>query len=66
MIKLTIDTTRLPDNVVHRGMSVLAQMQAAGIPAVGVLFFENVESGVLTLGSPDLCTGEVAVTWVAD
>ena len=66
MINLTIDTARLSDNPVHRGMNMLDQMRRAGIPATGVLFPEGVESGVLTLGSSDLCTGEVLVTWAPD
>lgn len=66
MINLTIDTTRLPDNPVHRGMSMLDQMLRAGIPATGVLFPEGVESGTLSMTAPDLCTGEMLVTWSAE
>ncbi len=66
MINLTLDTTRLSDNPVHRGMNVLDQMRRAGIPATGVLYPEGVESGVLSISAPDLCTGEVLVTWAPD
>lgn len=62
MISVTIDTQRF-DNPIHLGLYVLRELRQAGVPVAGVLSPMWVEQGRLTVGEPDLCTGEVVWTW---
>ena len=63
-IKLTIrlDLSRL-ENPIHRGMNLVAEMRKAGIPAIGELWPEGVESGTLEIDAVDLDTGETEIRW---
>jgi hypothetical protein len=51
MITVTIPKDKLDrfDNVVNRGMYLLKELQAAGVPALGSLWPEAVEHGALTV-----------------
>jgi hypothetical protein len=54
------------ENPVHRFLYVKDRLDRAGIPVVGSISVEGVESGTLSITAPDILTGEVTYTWVAD
>lgn len=62
MITLTVDPARF-ENPVHRGLRTLEELRARGVPAIGVLFVEGVESGTLSISAPDLGSGEITYSW---
>ena len=66
MKTLTVDSTTLHVNPVHRGLRLVKELRDAGIPAFGSISLEGVESGTLSIASPDLVTGEVVYSWRDD
>jgi hypothetical protein len=51
------------ENPIHQGMFVLQRLRDAGVPVLGHLWPMGVESGVLSVGAPDLADGVVTYTW---
>lgn len=51
------------ENPIHQGMHVLMRLRDAGVPVIGVLWPMGVESGVLSVGVPDLADGIVEYVW---
>lgn len=51
------------ENPIHQGMFVLQRLRDAGVPVIGVLWPMGVESGVLSVGVPDLADGIVEYVW---
>lgn len=64
MISVTQDPTRF-ENPIHRGMDALARLKSAGVPVIGVIYPEAVESGTLSVSAPDLVDGNVTWVWHA-
>lgn len=62
MITVVIDPTKF-DNPVLRGLDTLARLRDRGVPVIGVLWPEAVESGKLTVSEPDLADGTVRYSW---
>lgn len=65
VIKVTQDLSRF-DNPIHRGMNALALLQQAGVPVIGTIYPEAVESGTLAVSAPDLADGTVVWSWAPD
>ena len=65
MIEVRIPAERLVrfGNEIHAGMHVLKALQDAGIPAVGVLYVQGVENGVLEIERDDLAMDEWVYRW---
>ena len=65
MIEVRIPAERLVrfGNEVHAGMHVLKALREAGVPAVGVLYVQGVESGVLSIEFEDLAMDEWVYRW---
>lgn len=53
------------ENVVHRGLHTLEALREAGVPVLGTLWPEAVESGNLTVGEPDMTDGSVTWEWTS-
>ncbi len=66
MIEVRIAAARLAkfDSDVHRGMFVLRELLAAGVPVVGVLFPLGVERGKLEMEYDELVSDEWVWRWV--
>jgi hypothetical protein len=62
---LVVDPARF-ENPVNQGVAVLAALRGVGVPAIGVLGVTGVEYGTLSIGSPDLESGEVTYSWSSD
>lgn len=65
MIEVRIPAARLVrfGNEVHAGMHVLKTLREAGVPVVGVLYPQGVESGVLEIERDDLALDEWVYRW---
>ena len=63
MKSVTLDPASLHANPVHRFLALVKRLREAGIPAVGSIALEGVESGTLSITAPDLLTGEVTYSW---
>lgn len=63
MIAVTIEAPRPDENPVLSGLYVLRRLRAAGVPVIGVLWPMAVESGALSVESPDLADGSVVWRW---
>lgn len=50
-------------NPIHQGLHVLERLRGAGVPVLGVLWPEGVESGVLSIEPPDLDSGATPYRW---
>ena len=61
-VTVSVDPTRF-DNPVHLGLRTLRNLRDAGVPVIGVLWPVGVESGLLTIGEPDLVTGVIEYRW---
>ena len=64
MITLSVDLSRF-DSPIHRDMNLIAQLKNAGIPVIGDIWPEGVESGYLCVYPADLDTGETRYDWIA-
>lgn len=51
------------DNQLHWGMRVLKELRAAGVPMIGDLFPQSVETGVLQIET-DAIDGQIIYTWI--
>jgi hypothetical protein len=51
---------------VHRALRLIRTLREEGIPAFGAIALEGVESGTLSIASPDLATGEVVYSWTRE
>lgn len=58
-----VDPEKLHPNPVHRWLAVKKHLLDSGIPVVGSIAIEGVESGTLSISAPDLATGEVTYSW---
>ena len=65
MIEVRIPAERLVrfGNDVHAGIHVLRTLRDAGVPAVGVLYVQGVERGVLEIEFDDLAMDEWVYRW---
>ncbi len=63
MKSVTLDPQALHANPVHRFLALVRRLRDEGIPAVGSIALEGVETGTLSITSPDLLTGEVTYSW---
>jgi hypothetical protein len=45
------------------GVFILKELKSLGVPVVGALWPQHVESGTLTVEAPDLADGRVRWTW---
>ncbi len=63
---LTLDPQAVHANPVHRALTLMKLLRAEGIPVFGAIALEGVESGTLSMTSPDLVTGEVTYSWKSE
>lgn len=63
MKTLTLDPMTLHANPVHRFLALVKRLRDEGIPAVGSIALEGVDSGTLSITAPDILTGEVTYFW---
>ena len=63
VISVRVDPAALHSNPVHKFLALKKRLRDEGIPVYGSIALEGVESGALTIVSPDLCTGEVEYRW---
>lgn len=66
MIEVRIPEAKLQSfngNEVHAGLHTLQVLRNAGIPAVGVLFVQGVERGILEIELEDLAVDEWVYRW---
>lgn len=63
MISVRLDPNALHVNPVHKFLALKKRLRDEGIPVYGSIAVEGVESGALTIVSPDLCSGEVEYRW---
>ncbi len=66
MISVRVDPAALHPNPVHKFLALKKRLRDEGIPVYGSIALEGMESGALTIVSPDLCTGEVEYRWVPE
>jgi hypothetical protein len=58
-----VDPEALHVNPVLRFMALKKLLADEGIPVYGSIAVEGVTSGTLSIGAPDLLTGEVLYSW---
>ena len=66
MKTLTVDPQAVHVNPVHRALTLMRLLRSEGIPVFGAIALAGVESGTLSITSPDVVTGEVTYSWKSD
>jgi len=61
-VEFWVDPTKWEHPIMY-GVFILKELKSLGVPGVGALWPQHVESGTLTVEAPDLADGRVRWTW---